>query len=152
MGRLSLETRSKVIIMRRNGYRVSEIQSRLVEEGVTVSVSKVSLFALLKKFNSTGLVVDLKRKPRSSLLGHDHYQFVDETMKVNNELTLGQFFSLFTAKYPEIQVSTSTIKRAHRHLGWISKKTQYCALIQEANKQKRLLWCQQRVQCFIQNH
>ena len=150
MGRLSLETRSKVIIMRRNGYRVSEIQSRLVEEGV--SVSKVSLFALLKKFNSTGLVVDLKRKPRSSLLGHDHYQFVDETMKVNNELTLGQFFSLFTAKYPEIQVSTSTIKRAHRHLGWISKKTQYCALIQEANKQKRLLWCQQRVQCFIQNH
>ena len=144
MGRLSLETRSKVIIMRRNGYLVSEIHSRLAEEGV--SVSKVSLFALLKKFNSTGLVVDLKRKPRSSLLGHDHYRFIDETMTMNNELTSGQLFSLFTAKYPEIQVSTSTIKRARRHLGWISKKTRYCALIREANKEKRLLWCQQRVE------
>ena len=53
---------------------------------------------------------------------------------------------LFTAKYPEIQISISTVKRARRHLGWISKKTRYCALIREANKEKRLLWCQERVE------
>ena len=137
MGRLSLETRSKVIIMRRNCYRVSEIQARLAQEGV--SVSKVSLFALLKKFNNTSLVVDLKRKPRSSLLGHDHYRFIDEAMTVNNELTLRQFFSLFTAKYPEIQVSISTVKRARRHdivrlFGRLTKKKGCCGANSEWNK------------------
>ena len=44
------------------------------------------------------------------------------------------------------RVSDSTVKRARRHLGWVSKKTRYCALIREANKEKRLLWCQQRVE------
>jgi hypothetical protein len=114
MGRLSLETRSKVFIMRRNCYRISEIQARLAQG---VSVSKVSLFALLKKFKSTGLVVDLKRKPRSSLLGQDHYRFIDKAMMVNNEFTSRQLFLLFIAEYPENQVSISTIKRARRHLG-----------------------------------
>ena len=111
-----------------------------------MSVSRVSLFALVKKFKDTGLVVDLKRKPRSSLLGEDHYRFIDEAMTADNELTFRQLFSLFTAKYPEIQISISTVKRARRHLGWISKKTRYCALIWEVIKEKRLLWYQERVE------
>ena len=144
MGRLSLETRSKVIVMWGNGYPVTVIQERLLQEGV--SISKVSLFALIKKFKSTKLVVDLKRNPRSSILEECHYRFIDETMTEDNELTSRQLFSLFTAKYPELQLSISTVKRAHRHLGWISKKTRYCALIREANKEKRLQWCNERVE------
>lgn len=66
MGRLSVETRSKVILMKQNGYSVTVIQKRLVEEGV--QVSKVSLFALIKKFNQTKLIIDLPKKPRSSRL------------------------------------------------------------------------------------
>ena len=65
MGRSSLETRSKVIVMK-NGYSVSETQERLLQEGVTVS--KVSLYALVKKYDTTQLVDDLKCKPRPSLL------------------------------------------------------------------------------------
>ena len=45
MGRLSVETRSKVILMWKNSYPVT-IQKRL-SQGVTVS--KVSLFTLIKK-------------------------------------------------------------------------------------------------------
>ena len=41
----------------KNGYPVSEIQERLSQEGV--SVLRVSLFALIKKFKKTKLVVDL---------------------------------------------------------------------------------------------
>ena len=67
MGRLSLETRSKVIVIWKNGYPVSEIQERLSQEGVLVL--RVSLFALVKKFKKMKLVIDLKRKPRSSILG-----------------------------------------------------------------------------------
>ena len=46
MGRLIMETRSKVILMWKNGYPVTVIQERL-SQGVTVS--KVSLFTLIKK-------------------------------------------------------------------------------------------------------
>lgn len=63
MGRLSVETRSKVIVMRRNRYPVSVIQEKLLQEGVVVS--KVLLFALIKM---TSLVIDLPRKHRSSKL------------------------------------------------------------------------------------
>ena len=41
MGRLSLETRSKVIVMWKNSYPVSETQERLSQE--EVSVSSVSI-------------------------------------------------------------------------------------------------------------
>ena len=136
--------RSKVTVMWKNGYPVSEIQERLSQEGV--SVLRVSLFALIKKFKKIKLVVDLKRKPRSSILEECHYRFIDEAMAANNELTSRQLFSLFTDEYPEVQISISTVKRARKHLGWISKKTTYYALVWEANKEKRLLWCQKRVE------
>ena len=136
MGQLSLEIRSKVIVMWGNGYPVSVIQERLLQEGV--SISKVSLFALIKKFKNTNQVVDLKRKPRSSLPAECHYRYIDEVMMEDNKLTSRQLFSLFTAEYPDVHLSISTLKRVRRHLGLVSKKTQYCALIREANKEKRL--------------
>ena len=36
--------------------------------------------------------------------------------------------------------------RARKHLGWISTKTRYCALIREENNEKRLLWCKERIE------
>ena len=63
MGPLSVETRSKVILMRQNGYPVTVIQERFLQE--VVCILKVS-FALIKKFNSTKLVVDLGNR------GHTH--------------------------------------------------------------------------------
>ena len=105
-----------------------------------MAVSRVSLFTLIKKFKKIKLVVDLKKKkPRSSILEECHYRFIDEAMAANNELTSRQLFSLFTDEYPEVQISISTVKRARKHLGWISKKTTYYALVWEANKEQRLL-------------
>ena len=109
-------------------------------------VSKVSLFALIKKFQTFKLVVDLLKKHRSSKLSECHYCYIDEQMTADNELTSRQLFFLFRAIYPDVQVSISTIKRARQHLGWISKKTRYCALIREVNKEKRLLWCKERIE------
>ena len=130
MGCLSLETRSKVTVMKKNGYPVPEIQERL-SQGVTAS--KVSLYALVKKYDATNLVDDLERKPRRSLLDACHYRFIDETMTEDNELTSRQLLVLFTDKFPAVEISISTLMRASRHLGWISKKTRYCALICEEN-------------------
>ena len=83
--------RSNVILLWKNGYPVTVIQDRLFQEGV--KVSKVSLFALIKKFKSTALVIDLPRKPRTSVLSECHYHFIDEKMTADNELTSRQLFS-----------------------------------------------------------
>ena len=132
MGRLSVETRSKVIMMWKNSYPVTVIQERL-RQGV-VAVLKVSLFALIKKFNVHSLVINLSRKPRSSKLSECHYRYIDEVMTTDNELTYRQLFALFCTTCPEVEVSISTIKRARKHLGWVSKKTRYSALIMEAKR------------------
>ena len=107
MGHLSLESRCKVILMWRNGYPVTVIQERLLEEGV--KILKVSLFTLIKKFKTTCLIADLPNKTRSSLLEECHYRFINDMMTTDNELTSRQLFALFTAEYPEVQVSISTI-------------------------------------------
>ena len=104
------------------------------------------MFALIEKFKTTHVIADLPRKSRSSLFSEHHYRFIDEVMTNDNELTSRQLFSLFSTKYPEVQVSISTIKRVRKHLGWVSKKTRYCALIREVNKEKRLEWCKERVE------
>ena len=135
MGRLSVEKRSKVIVMWRNGYPVSVIKDKLSQEGVVVS--NVSLFALIKKYRTISLVIDLPRKHRSSKLAECHYRYIDDVMTEDNKLTSRQLFALFGTKYPDVQVSISTIKRARKQK---SKKTRYCALIREANKEKRLEW------------
>ena len=95
MGCLSVDTRSKVILITQNGY---PIQKRLLEEGV--QVSKVSLFAR----------IDLPKKPRPSKLSECHYRFIDEVMTADNELMSRQLFFRFCATYPEVQVSFGTVK------------------------------------------
>ena len=44
-----------------------------------------------------------------------------------------------------VEASLSTVKRAQRHLGWTAKRTRYCQLINEINKEKRIEWCLDRV-------
>ena len=52
---------------------------------------------------------------------------------------------MFKTAYPSTEVSLSTIKRACQDLGWTMKRTRYCLLISEVNKEKRIEWCLDRV-------
>ncbi len=67
-------------------------------------------------------------------------------MASNDELTARQLYQLFQEEYPDLNVSMSTIKRARHELGWIGKKTRYCALVSEANKVERLEWCRKQLE------
>ena len=120
-------------------FSVIKIRQRLSEEGI--QVSRKSLYFLLKKYNQTCSVADLKRTPRKRLLTDKHFRFMDEAMEANPELTSRQLHGreLFRC------VSISTVKRACKALGWSTKKTRYCALITEVNKEKRMTWCLDRI-------
>ena len=61
-------------------------------------------------------------------------EFIDEAMEADRELTSRQLHGPVVEKYPDLNVSISTIKRARQALGWNSKKTRYCALISEIKK------------------
>ena len=58
-------------------------------------------------------------------------------MKANLELTSRQLHGMVAEKFSDVNVSISTVKRARKALGWSAKKTRYCALINEVNKEKK---------------
>ena len=125
------------------GFPVIKIKQRLSEEGI--QVSRKSLYFLLKKYNQTCSVADLKRTPRRRLLTDEHFRFMDEAMEANPELTSRQLHGMVADKFSDVSVSISTGKRARKALGWSAKRTRYCALIAEVNKEKRMTWCLDRI-------
>ena len=65
-------------------------------------------------------------------------------MSENDELTAVKLHAMLRERFPDVSVSESTVKRAKRELGWVAKKTRYCALISEVNQEKRVQWCQKQ--------
>ena len=66
-------------------------------------------------------------------------------MADDDELAAAKVRSLLLEKYPTLDVSLSTVKRARMELGWTAKKTRYGALISEVNREKRVEWCTEKV-------
>ena len=56
-------------------------------------------------------------------------------------MTSTQLHAAFKEAYPSVVTSLSTIKGARHHLGWTAKRTRYCRLISNINKEKRMEWC-----------
>ena len=85
MGRMSADTRARVVCLWRAGFSVVKIRERLLEEGIVVS--RKSLYLLLKKYNETDSIADQTRAPRRRQLSNEHFQFIDEAMEADRELT-----------------------------------------------------------------
>ena len=136
---MTIQTRARVVDMWRSGLKLSKIQERLREEDV--SVSKQALCMLIRKHKETGSIQDRRRSERAKKLGEEHYRYIDTAMAGNDELSAPKLHAMLSEKYPELVVSQSTVKRARRELGWVAKKTRYCALISGSNQEKRLEWC-----------
>ena len=144
MGHMSVSTRSRVVSLSESGFKLCKIQEHLAKEGVIVS--KKSLCLLLKRSRTTGSVADRRSiKPRKKLTD-EHYTFIDECMAEDDELTTMKVQSSLPEKFPTLNVSLSTVKRAQMELGWTAKKTRYSALISESNQEKRVEWCKERVE------
>ncbi len=84
----------------------------------------------------------MKRKSPPKILNMEHYELIDEAMLENDELTGHALCSKLCAKFITLNPSLETVRRARRGLGWVSTTPKYCQLIQEVNKGKRLVWCQ----------
>ena len=142
MGRMSLATRSRVISMWRDGFKLSKIHRHLAEEGL--AITKPSLCRLISKYKQTGSVADRRRTRPVKKLNDAHYRFIDNAMSQDDELSCPKLHILLKEAFPDLEVSMTTVKRARRELGWVAKKTRYCALISSNNQEKRVEWCKKQ--------
>ena len=127
MGRMSVDTRQRVIVWWQKGVKVKEIHQRLREEGIRVSIT--SLWLLVGKFRKTGFIKDLPRASRPSISVREHYEFIDECMAENDELTARCLRSKLQGRFPGFNLSLLTVRRARKDLGWIATTPRYCQLI-----------------------
>ena len=142
MPRLDLQTGARVVCLKSEGHTYKKIKERLKEEGISVTIK--SLYLLVANYRQTKSVSDRSRNAVPKILGTEHYRDIDGALAVNDELTSRQR-AMLLSKYPELSMSISTVERARRELGWVVTTPKYCQLIRNANKQKRLEWCQKMV-------
>ena len=79
-------------------------------------------------------------------LGDEHYHFTDDCMASDDELTAKRLRDKLLETFPGLNVSVSTMERARMELGWTAKKTRYGALVSESNQEKRVVWCNERME------
>ena len=139
MPRLSLESRRKCLVLYTNGFSIRDIHARLEEEGIFVS--KKTLYRLLKKYREHHTYTDLRRADRKTVLTVEQVRFIDREMELNDEYSARKLHERLLERWPDLNVSITTIKRMKRKLGWVATRPKYCQVIRDANKQKRLAWC-----------
>jgi hypothetical protein len=62
-------------------------------------------------------------------------------MEKNDETTATDLAKMIREQF-QVDISETTIRRTRRKLGWLSTGTKYCQLVREANRKKRLRFCQ----------
>lgn len=129
MPRLDIDARARIISLFNREYSVSSISRRLTEENVDVSVR--AIFHLVQKYRTKGIIKDLPRRKKLPILSQQMRQFIDEELQKNDELTSTKIKEMLAEKWPDIVVSTTTIKRERRQLGWVCTRPHYCQLLRE---------------------
>lgn len=85
MPRLPVATQKRVIILRREGYSLRDIQCRLKEEDVEVTIR--SLQRSCAKFEKMHTIKDISRAPKCRLLTPEMLSAMDNCLRNDDELT-----------------------------------------------------------------
>ena len=127
MGRLSVESRNTVIALDLKGFCVIEICERLREENIRVS--RQALHNLILKFWNNRTVADLPRRRMQSKITEEMRSVMEEALTNSDEITARGLKNSLVARWPDLQVSTPTIKRVRNKMGWVCTRPHYCQLL-----------------------
>lgn len=118
MPRLDVATRKRVIVLRRLGYSVRDVQRRLSQEGIAVSVR--SLQRLCSKFDKKHTIRDLPRATKPRLLTPEMLSTIEDFLRKDDELTARKLREKLCEKFMNFpDVSLTTIKRNRKECGWV---------------------------------
>ena len=68
---------------------------------------------------------------KARILTDEMKLFIEEELKKNNELSSTAIYSSLRRKWPDLTVSTLTIKCVQREMGWVCTRPHYCQLLHE---------------------
>lgn len=132
--------RQRILYHYLQGHKAPTITKLLAEEGC--KSSRVGVAKFLEKFRETGCIGRRIGSGRVSKISAEIKAIVDRQMQLDDETSAIQLHAMLTEQYG-LNVSRRTILRCRTSLGWTFRGSAYCQLIRDANKLKRLDWCQQ---------
>ena len=95
---------------------MSKIITRLKQE--QIFVTRQALYGLFKKHSETGCVVDLPKRTRTRKINNEMIAVIDEALSNNDELTAREIRSILVERWPNLNVTLSTIKRIRNQISW----------------------------------
>lgn len=113
-----------------------EIVAMLKKENI--NTSRQTVWRLKKHYQKYSTISALQRPGRPSKL-RNVSNVIEACMKENDETTAKQLVTVLKANHG-LDVSTTTVLRARRRLGWSYRGSAYCQLIRDINKTRRLDW------------
>lgn len=131
MPRMSLDTRRRVILLKEQGFPVSTIITRLNQE--QICVSRQALYDLFKKHHETGCLIDLPKRTRTRKITDEMAAIIDEALSNNDELTAREIRSILVERYPDLNVTLSTVKRVRNKIYWKCTRPHYCQLLRDVS-------------------
>ena len=82
------------------------------------------------------------RRGRPSKASSPVKRKIDEVYRRNPEVNGSELKNILENEFPGLKIGVSTAKKARKMAGWICTRTRYCQMVREANKIKRLEFCQ----------
>ena len=121
--------RTRTELLHKQGLLSAEIFRSLKAEGLLVSI--VSVVRIIKKFKITCSVANLPRSGRPTKMSEGAKAFIDRQMREDDEMTSSTIQKKLAKR--GIVLSSSTMQRTRKQLGWTLQRTGYCQLIREVN-------------------
>ena len=134
---LTNQGKLRIIELRDAGFNPTKTVTKMKSEGVQ-GLTRKTVYRILKKWDDHETIGNLPDplKERKNVT-HDVCDFIDMEMEKNDELSAKELTRLVNDRF-SVTFSQSKVKDLRRKLGWLCTKTQYCQLVREANRQKRL--------------
>ena len=139
MPRLSLHARERVKTLMMQGKSINDIVQVLQQEGI--SVCRQTVWRFQKHYLEHHCIAPLQRSGRPTKLTERVLQAIERAMQDDDETTAAELGLLL--QQMGVLVSSRTILKGRRALGWSYRGSAYCQLIRAVNKEKRLQWARE---------
>ena len=91
-GKAILDTRNRVVLLWKRGFKLKDIHERLKEKGI--NVIRAYLCRLIRKFKDTGSVRDNRTWKPPRILQDIYLRFIDNAMANDDELTSRKLYTM----------------------------------------------------------
>jgi transposase len=135
MGYLNIGERQQVLLLKNLGYSEPDI-------AVALGCGERTVWRTLKRFRETGNLTNKPKIGRSRKTTPAVDREIAFLVEQDRSRTSTQLVAMLKDKYPDVQISASTVRRRLISLGLFGRMASRKPLLREANKLKRLAFAE----------